>query len=357
MIAIVYCGDLKYCPYMKRYLERLDNLNADYRVYFWNRANEKLHLPQNYVSFNSFSKLSKSKFFKLFDFFKFRSWLNKKMKVDKPQKIIVLSTMTGIILSSFLLKNKAEYIFDIRDYSYEHVKFFYRIEKKVVEKSRFATISSKGFKEFLPDHKYVIAHNFNRADIVENIKFVKKKGKIRFVWNGLIRYFDFQKKYLNALKNDERFEIVYHGDGPELDLYKKYCQEEGVRNVVFTGAYNNKDKYALLKDASILNNCYGFVENNWKQNKVKYAVSNRFYDGLIYRIPQIVEPTGFKSDWTIDSQVGEHFYPDEEFADRVYNWYTSIKDDEFDLLCEKTLKGVVQEDDEFISMIDEFILN
>lgn len=355
MIAIVHCGDLKYCPYMKRYIERLEQLKIDYKVYFWNRANENLQLTEKYVSFNSFSNLSKSKVFKFWDFFKFRSWLIKRMKSDKPEKIIVLSTMTGIVLSSFLLKNSIEYIFDIRDYSYEHVKFFYRIEKKVIEKSRFTTISSKGFKQFLPEHRYVIAHNFNRNDVVENAKFTKQSGKLSFVWNGVVRYFEFQKQYLMALKNDARFEIIYYGDGPELNLYKKFCQEENIQNVIFAGAYNNKDKYQLLKNASILNNCYGFVENSWKQNKVKYAVSNRFYDGAVYHIPQIVEPTGFKKEWTRNTQIGESFLPNDNFADKVYNWYMSINPEVFDRHCDEVLQDVMQEDDEFISMIDSFI--
>lgn len=355
MIAIVHHGDLKYCPYVKRYIERLEYLHIGYKVYFWNRANANLDLPDNYISYNSFSKLSKSKLSKFFDFVRFRSWLVGKLKADKPEKIIVLSTLTGIMLNSFLKKSKVEYMFDIRDFSYEHVKLFRMIEKQVVENSKVTTISSKGFKQFLPEHKYVIAHNLNRNDIVDGAKFIRQSGKIKFVWNGLVRYFDFQKQYLNALKNDERFEIIYHGDGPELDCYRKYCHEENIQNVFFTGAYNNRDKRSLLKNASILNNCYGFMEDSYIQNEVKYAVSNRFYDGLIYHIPQIVEPTGFKANWTRDAGVGENFYPDENFADKVYDWYNAIDEDKFNQQCNKALQSILQEDDEYISTIDRFI--
>ena len=71
----------------------------------------------------------------------------------------------------------------------------------------------------------MIAHIFNRKDVYEGIQINKTDGTIRFVWNGLIRYFEYQKSYLDVLKNDNRFEIVYHGDGPELDLFREYCEK------------------------------------------------------------------------------------------------------------------------------------
>lgn len=355
MIALVHCGDLKNSPYMRRYIERLELLNVDFKVYFWNREGLNYDLSEKYVVFNHNSRLSKSKKSKFFDFLKFRHWLIKKLKKDNPQKLIVLTTLTGIILSGYLRKSKKDYIFDIRDYTYEYIRFFYRIEKSVIENSKFVTISSRGFESFLPKHKYVISHNFNRNDIVQGKHFEKKTGKIRFVWNGLVRYFQFQKQYLDALKNDERFEIVYHGDGPELERFKKYCNENDIRNVVFTGAYNNKDKAHLLHNAHILNNAYGFMEKGLCQNRVKYAVSNKFYDGMIYHIPQIVEPDGFKSDWIRDCQIGECFSPDKFFADKLYNYYTSIVPEKFDAKCESLLQTVLKEDDEYITMIDEFI--
>lgn len=356
MIAVVHCGDLKISPYMNRYIERLEKLGAEFKVYFWNREGYDYNLPENYNIFNRNSKLSKSKILKIFDFIKFRTWLVNSLKRDNPEKLIVLTTLTGLVLSRYLRKQKKEYIFDIRDYTYEHVKLFYAIEKKVIENSRFVTISSKGFERFLPKHKYVISHNFNRNDYVQNAKFRKAQGKIRFVWNGLVRYFAFQKQYLEALKNDERFEIVYHGTGPELERFKEYCKVNDIRNVSFTGAYNNKDKTSLLQNAHILNNAYGFLENDWHQNAVKSLVSNRFYDGMFFHIPQIVEPDGFKSDVIRKTKIGECFYPDEDFANKLYNYYMSIDPENFDSKCEEVLKLVIKEDDEFISMVDNFIV-
>lgn len=148
---------------------------------------------------------------------------------------------------------------------------------------------------------------------------------------------------------------LFHGDGPQLETYKKYCQDNGFANVEFTGAYDNNSKEKLLKDAHILNNCYGYEKG--AGNKLKHAVSNRFYDGLIFHIPQLVEPDGYKSKWVISSEVGVNFQVDEKFADKLYQYYHAIDVDKFNNACKIELQKIIHEDDEYINNIDAFIKN
>lgn len=353
MIALVFCGDLRYCPYINRYIDRLEKAEMDYKVYFWNRSNFDLDLSKHYIYYNEGSDLSSTKGKKLLDFLKFRRWLIRQLQINHHNKIIALSTLTGILLGSSLYKMKGKYIFDIRDYSYEHIPFFYWIEKKIIKNSAFTAISSEGFKSFLPPHDYIIAHNFNRNDIVKGAKLEKTDGKINFVWNGVVRYFEFQRYYLDTLKNDSRFNIVFHGEGPELNIYKEYCKKNGFENIIFTGAYNNLEKEYLLKDAHILNNCYGYTKK--AGNKLKYAVSNRFYDGIIYHIPQLVEPNGYKTNWTNSTGIGISFFPDKDFPDKLYEYYQEIEENTFDCACENLLHSIIEDDNHYIKMIDEFI--
>ena len=169
----------------------------------------------------------------------------------------------------------------------------------------------------------------------------------------MLRYFEFQRQYLDALKNDSRFNIIYHGDGPELEKYKSYCAQSGFINVHFTGSYDNSDKERLLLGAHILNNCYGYTHGN--NNKVKYAVSNRFYDGIINHIPQLVEMDGFKPKWANSSGVGVSFPPNRDFANKLYDYYQSIDADRFNQSCERELKRIIDEDDIFVEKIKKFI--
>lgn len=353
MVALVFCGDLKYCPYIKRYIERLEKGQQDYKVFFWNRGSFEMKLSDHYIYYDKSSELTISKIEKFRDFVKFRKWLTRQLSLYHCDKIIALSTLSGVFLGRYLYSGKTKYMFDIRDYSYEHVKPFYAVEKKVIENSAVTVISSAGFKAFLPKHNYIIAHNFNRNDVVAGATFKKTEGKINFVWNGVMRYYEFQKQYLNALKNDPRFNIIFHGDGPELSLFKEYCASNGFENVVFTGAYDNSDKAELLRNAHILNNCYGHAKS--AEKKVKYAVPNRFYDGIIYHIPQIVEPEGYKSEWVKKAAVGENFAANESFADKLYEYYMNIESQDFNKACDTALDQVIKEDDKYIAAIDDFI--
>lgn len=353
MLAIVFCGDLMYCPYIKRYTEQLDLKGVPYKVYFWNRSGLELNLPVNYFYCNTSLRLDSNKICKLKGFIPFRKWLIDRIKNDNIDRIIALSTLSGMIIFEELMKRKQHYIFDIRDYTYEHILPFYWIEKQIIRNSYFTAISSGGFKSFLPKHDYVIAHNFNIKEKKREYKFKRNSGPIKIVWNGMMRYFDYQKQYLDALKNDERFLLIYHGDGQDLGKYKEYCINNNFTNVIFTGRYNNDDKEYLLQGADILNNFYGDIRN--AGNEVKYAVSNRFYDGIIHHIPQVVEPFGFKSDWVMKSKLGINIAASDNFADKLYEYYWSIDEKEFDKNCDAELEKIIQEDRKYVNSIKQFI--
>lgn len=353
MISLIFCGDLKYCPYIQRYIERLDAVNAEYEVVFWNRSGEELSLPSNYKYFKDSSELKKRKLNKIFDFFKFRRYLLNYLSKTKCNKFVLLSTLSGVLVGSELIKRKAKYIFDIRDYSYEWLYPYYIMEKNVIEHSFRTVISSPGFKKFLPDDKdYIIAHNFNRKDI-KKINNDRYDDVVKIVWLGVIRFFDYQCKIISALANDDRFELLYHGDGPDLDRLKVFCHDRCIKNVMFTGSYDNRYKDNLLFEADLLNNCYGYLGGGG--NKLKYAISNKFYDGLIYRIPQIVEKDGYKSDLVKQYRLGMALDIDGDIANQIISFRKQFDESSFDKNCEILLDKTKKEDDLYIKSIDEFI--
>ena len=68
MVALVFCGDLKYCPYINRYIERLENAHMDYKVYFWNRSKFDMNLSDHYVYYDQESELTSGKIQNFFGF-------------------------------------------------------------------------------------------------------------------------------------------------------------------------------------------------------------------------------------------------------------------------------------------------
>lgn len=357
MIGIVFIGDLRYCPYLDKYVKVLEEQRKDYEVLFWNReGTTNTVFTENHISFNKKSELNRPPMAKIVDFLQFSIWIKNSIETKKYNSLIVLSTLSGIFLTSTLLKKfKNNYIFDIRDYSYEKYRLFYRLEEKIIRYSRFTCISSAGFREFLPrNYDYVIAHNFNYNDLKFSKNFKKKqKGSVlNLVWNGVVRYFDHQLAIIKKLKNDKRFNIVYHGSGLALDRLRTYCADNMINNVCFTGAYDNNKKNSLLANADILNNSYGLKN----KNKIKYAIANKYYDGIIFGIPQLVEVNSFKHKKVSESGVGIGLdVHSEDFADRLYDYYFSIDEDEFNTNCIRELHTILKEDELYLKHIRDFI--
>lgn len=349
MITLIFIGDLKYCPYLRRYTERLEIVGAEYEVLLWARTDPPGDHPSNYYYYESPAGLQLGAFAKLKAFNGYRKWVVSHLSKRKPDGIVLLSTLAGVMLFNHL--KSIPYIFDIRDYSLEHIAPFYYIEKKVIKGSYFTAISSRGFESFLPKHDYVMAHNFNRNDIIKGASFRPSK-KIKIVWCGLVRFFDNQRLLIDAIKNDERFELYYHGDGPEVPKFIEYCKANKVNNVYLTGSYSGEKKYELIKDADILNNCY-FAPGNLRLDR---AISNKFYDGLIIKRPQLVETDNYKAQLVEQLGVGLPIdFSNKNLADKIYDYYRSLDNSNFDEKCNLYLQTVLKDDDYYIRMIDKFI--
>lgn len=355
MIAIVFIGDLKYCPYLTKYTQEIEAINEDYEVLFWAREDYHKEYPDNYHAFGLESGLNKSSISKLTDFYKFRKWLKSKLKKGSYSKVIALSTLSGILINDILIKHyRNRYILDIRDYSYENYKLFYRIEEKLIKNSYFTSISSEGFKSFLPPYEnYQLVHNINLKEIKSDKDFKKDtQATLNLVWIGSLRYFEHQRYIIDHLSNDSRFNMIYHGTGPEYRKYVDYCNERKVNNVIFTGEYNNKDKDILLASVHILNNSY----SSSKVMEIKYAVSNKYYDGLIYGIPQLVEVATHKYDLVTNSGLGFGIdVKQSDFADVLYEAYNEFQEVSFNQNKREILLKIAKEDETYKRKISEFI--
>ncbi|RIO51678.1 hypothetical protein BUZ50_11755 [Staphylococcus hominis] len=194
--------------------------------------------------------------------------------------------------------------------------------KKLVEMSKFTTLSSEGFLKFLPkSQKYKIVYSYN-SNVIENAK-VNKEFKvikpIRISFIGNIRFIEINKELINALANDNRFSLKYYGTNNEE--LAKYAKEKKVDNIEFKGAFNIDETSLLLDETDIFNNLYG--NNNIALDT---ALSIRMYYSLFLNKPILTtkntytakEANKFKLGFEIDPQnlknIGNH----------LYNWYKEL---------------------------------
>lgn len=346
MVGIIFIGDLKYCPYLKRYEKILRELKEPYEFLFWNRSGDSMDaLPENYIAYQKPSILLQNKFTKAKDFYGYRIWLKKRLKERKYNMLILLSTLSGMLIEDVILtRYRKKYIFDIRDYSYEQNAIFYKAEKELLKNSQLNVISSEGFRAFLPqDEEYVIVNNITLPDRLEHTFRKKAYGStLNLVWNGALRYFEQQKHIMEKLRNDSRFQVSYYGAGAEMDLYRAYLEKNPACNIELKGSYKSTETEQILKNADIINNSY-FVHIG-----TKYLMPNRFYDGIMYHIPQLVETNTHKCEQVKKRGLGMALdVLDENFADNLYNSYFEIDENLFNESCDQTLKEVLKEEEYF----------
>ncbi|MFZ4899094.1 hypothetical protein ACOYYM_12925 [Enterococcus durans] len=352
--GIVFVGDVIFSPFMKLYTDILDEHAEDYDVLFWKRTNEKETFPKNYLFFEHHSRLNKNKLLKITDFYQYQKWLKKTIKINKYDKLIILTTVPGLLLHKELLTlYKGKYIYDIRDYTYENFSLFKSLENKVIDGSYFTCISSPGFKEFLPERSYVLAHNMQLEELNNRSDFKKKKqGPLNLVWIGAVRYYEQQIDIINHLKNSSKINLIYHGIGEDYGRLSEYVKANQITNVTFTGKYVNKQKSKLLADADILLNSYKLANHQ----KVKHAISNKYYDGLIYGIPQLVENDSYKQKEVEKRKLGVVIDPkDPLLEEKLLSYYFAVDEELFNKNKQEALDEIEKDQLNYIKKINDFV--
>lgn len=355
-VGVIIFGDLRLCPYIRKYVETLEKEKVDYDIILWNRIqgednsqffNAKIHEYKGNLS-------GRSRIAKIKHFIAYRRFIKRIIKQEKYDKLIVMPTMTAVLLAGLLDKKyNKNYIFDYRDVTYEKYTFYKNIVKKIVKNSYFTAISSPGFKKVIGDNENMyIAHNFNYSDIENGIKerdFVSK-NKINVCFIGMIREYDMMQRMLEIFGGDERFNLVIHGDGDLFEEVKSISQK--YTNVVMTGKFIYKDKPRLLKDMDMLAYFYPTTAVNM------YAIANKFYDGMIFKIPTIGNRETYSGKMIKELNVGCNINlndSNEKIRDEIFDYYNSIDSADFNSCANNYIQSVLTDDKAYIDKIKEFI--
>ncbi len=344
--ALIFIGNIEFCPYRKEYESILGEMGMDYHILFWKRQDLSTDYPSNYLCFDFPSDLKKKKMFKFYDFFRYACWLKTMVKSHSYTHLVFLDTMSGMLgyLTGCISPDSCA-LLEIRDYTYEKIPWFRLLEHALMKKMTYVCISSKAFLRFLPPYDYCITHNFNTLEYLEfceSKKFIRKSAKepLNIVYTGALKYFNYQRAIIEELKNDGTFNLYYHGIGPDYEKIKKYCFDNGIKNVTFTGLYNDHQKPDFYKDADFLLNCYDVSLGS----EITYAISNKYYDGLIYHIPQLSESKTYKGSLVEKNKLGITWQPGEgNLKEKIIRFYHAIDEADFDKICMERMRTYYDE--------------
>lgn len=348
-ILIIGPGKLKYMPYAHFYLDNIDCQKNDVHLAYWNR-DEK---PEDTSSYQDLA-LHEFPLFMVNDaplttkfrcFRKFRVFVKGILKGHHFDFIIVLHTLPGLMIYDILRKNfNGEFILDYRDSTYEsRNKLFGKAVKNLCRMSKVTFVSSDAFRRFLPvdcADKIYTSHNL-LEDSLQHREYQKTPSdKIRMAFWGFIRHFEINRILIDRIAADKRFELHYYGREQKdaLDL-KEYAKKIGASNVFFHGEYNPVERYEFVKNTDLIHNIYSGANEN-----MAMAMGNKYYDSIIFRIPQVCQVDSFMGKTSVEHHVGFMANPENvDFCDEVFNYYSSLNRGIFDKACDTELDRVLSE--------------
>ena len=331
-VLLLGFGKIAYMPYMNFYLDTLKERDIQFELIYWDRDGKPdEEVPQRISKAYKFEEhLEEQLPFKkkLKYFAKYRSFALNVLKNNSYDRIIVLHTTPGLTLLDYLVrKYKGRYLLDFRDVSYEYIPVYRKLVGILSKNSAVTFVSSNAFRKFLPTEEML-----RKQD-------ARERNAIRISYWGLVRQVDVNKKLMDALGSDPRFELHYYGrmqqDGRDME---QYARSKKYNNVFFHGAYMPTDRYEFAKNTDMIHNVYdcGHTTGN--------AMGNKYYDGIIFGIPQICTVGSHMGDVVTERQVGMAVSLDgDNMADEIWAYYHDIDWEKFEAKCADALESVLNE--------------
>lgn len=344
-ILIIGFAKFRYMPYLNFYIDNTDLEKNELHIVYWNRDGLPDTLPQkaglHLYEFGEIQPDDVRKQQKILNFLKFRKFTADIIKKERFDFIIVIQSVTAVLFYDILTeKYRNRYLFDYRDVTYEGFAPYKKAIAGLVNNSKYTLVSSDAFRRFLPQSdKIHTTHNFTEKALDRRLpahKNTELPVKLRF-W-GFLRHEELNRKIIAALADDSRFELHYHSPALSAEPgLREYAASLKAGNVFFHGGYLPDERFSFAEDTDILLNMF-------ENDTTVYAVGNKFYDGLIFRLPLICTAGSFMAELSEKYGVGFAADPDSPtFADDIYKYYSSLDTEKFSAACDEALEKITAE--------------
>lgn len=353
-ILIIGFAKLRIMPYLNLYLDNIDRETNEVSVIYWNRdligedtsRFSDIHLYE----FMCYQEDEVPKLSKIRSFVRFRLFVLRILKCHDYDRVVVLHSLPGVLLFDILIrKYSGRFVIDYRDSTFEQFVLFRKILGCLIRHSIITLTSSDAFRMFFPEkyqYKVFTTHNILEDSLRHRDYNHVPSDRIRVAFWGLIRHEDVNRAIIKSLANDVRFELHYYGREQSIAKnLKDYVCEIAASNVFFHGEYEARDRYAFARVTDVIHNIY-FDRNTM------LAMGNKYYDGLLFRIPQVCMPCSFMGELCEQHRVGIALSPFEEgFANKLYSYVKAISKEEFDKNADKALGIVLGEYNKSVAAI------
>lgn len=357
MKAIIIVGaSIRLCPYAIPYINELLAKGCNVTTMVWIRdgqpdvkVDDRVQVLQFERELDDAEPLKR----KLWAFLAFRRFLMKELRKEYDFVVVLDTQFAVLVCDKLLTKYNHRFIYDMRDMSYEHIGIYRKCVKKIINAACAVFISSDGYRKYLPENpKIHTTHNLHSQDLAySGIREFESRyhTPLRVSFWGVVRDIEINKNVIQALGNDNRFELHYYGvlskAARELKVYTK---EQGYDNVFFHGRYDQIQRYEFARNTDIIHNMYS---NSPKTSNP--SMGNKYYDGIVFRIPQVCTTGGYMGERVLQKKVGIVLPADNRLADSLYTYYNSINWEEFEEVCKSEVQAVINEKDKAFNVLKE----
>lgn len=294
-ICLIVDSSIEFSPYVKNYIQILDKNNL--LIIEWNRLRleKRESSDNNYVYMDSKSGHRKN----YFQYKKYAEYIKEVLKNHQVTEFIIFGVQISFFLRN-IIKNK-KYVIDIRDY---HPIVKTPQVKSVLRYASCVVLSSYGYKSFIPSNANIlINHNFN----IENYPIDEDSIKNTFDFNfplvissvGANRDLKINLKLIEILKNNEKFNLKYHGQSIPNELIQNYVKNKKINNVTVSGYYEKIDEKNFYFDSHMINSLrINKVYNN------SVALPNKLYTSTLFSKPIITNDKSSMADIVYKYNLG-----------------------------------------------------
>lgn len=345
-VALLCPSNILYMPYVGNYEKVLKESNADYQIINWDR----FHIENN-TEANTYRDIKIGHQRTYFDYLKYKKFILERL--DNFDRVIIFGIQLTYFFHGILLKNfKNKYIIDIRDYN-KIIKFFNI--KKTIDNSLFTVISSPAYKEWLPNsNKYIVNHNttVNNLELLSKTEFKRNPCTLNISYIGSLANFDVNVDFINALQNNDNFNLIFHGEGTINNNLKAYIKQNKIRNVIVNGRYDKKVERELYSSAHLINM---LLYNNNINNRT--CLANRLYNSVLYAKPMIALEGTFISKQIKTYNLGLVLDSFHRIDEKITNYINCFDIDEYNIGRKLFYTEVISQNKAFQNRVNEFVLS
>jgi hypothetical protein len=303
-------------PYLRHYEEVFERHSIPYDLIYWDRLSLDEPALPHYHCFHWHAPGGGSLPATLWGYLRFRRFATRtlaRMRQAHPGTVVVcLNTQTAVLLGRVL--HTVPYLVDIRDYTHENLPPYRRAAWRAIRLARLATVSSEGFRAWLPPGvPYVLSPNVGAAEL-RRAAAPWPAPPWRFACIGAVRNARANAVFLDAFfappagpapGGDAEVHFIGGGVPGCEEALRAHCRRHGYRRVRFAGRYRPEQQAGFYDECHFVLGVYG-RETPFERT----LTPNRLYQAAIHERPIVVSDRTHLAGLVAEHRLGVVFRGD-----------------------------------------------